>query len=453
MGKIVKLRDGSLAVRIILELYFGIILPRVVLTGNESLDYNSRYVRSVFSWLEQKDYIKYINFAHRRYCYLTKEGFSVLEKTDDRFVLNSSNYKSHRFYEKDIRETARDGEVFLALERFGVHAFPHLRIAFEDLLSQKLPREERIYRQVEAWSLTRNGTEKEFDYEQMMKEGIYFPSKEIRHAASQLNLLDVFKMSRFSGVLVRGDTVYICYNTMERLMRCIPNCEYMMRKGIYNLLRRFGASEKGSLRVNEYEIEIIVFGHSIEKNLKKLIWGNIKNAPWLESRGKREYLSCKNFYVNNVSQFCSIHYVSLENSRMIKELTRVMAHANMRDIILEREEKFFSEMGRENWFWLGEWDRAGTCRGEDGSKLNIYRLPDLELKRIEFLLEQEKEYMLITFQDYADSLVQILNKQYLKEIYVYEDEKMERVKRYYPQKTAKSSGKRKENVRNSKNHT
>lgn len=437
MGKVVKLHEGSLALRIILELYFGIVLPRVMLTGSESLDYNNRYVRSVFSWLKEKGYIGYINFANRRYCYLTKEGVSVLRKTDDRFAVNSSNYRNHRFYAKDIRETARDGEVFLALERFGVHAFPHLRIAFEDLLSQKLPRGEKIYRHLEAWSLTRNGTEKEFDYEQMMKEGIYFPSKEIRHAASQLNLLDVFKMSRFSGVLIRGETIYICYNTMERLMRCVSNCEYMTRKGVYNLLRRFGTSEEGSLRVNEYEIEILLFGHSIGKNLKKLIWGNIKNAPWMESRGKREYLSCKNLYVNNISQFCSIHYVSLENNRMIKELTRIMEHADMQEVLLSREEKFFHEMGRENWFWLGEWDRAGTCRGEDGSKMNIYRLPDLELKRIEFLLEQEKEYVLITFQDYVGSLMEVLNKQYLREIYVYENEEMAHVKRYYPEKSTR----------------
>ena len=428
MGEHKKLRGGSLSLKFILELYFGIILPRKMMTNKNTLAYNERYIRDTFRWLENKGYIEYFKLAGKRYCYLTEKGFAVLEHTDSRYEINPVNRRRHQFYEREAREQARSGEVYLAMERCDILASPNLRSTLEDLLNEKKILK-KLYSRYEGWHYAPNGKKKEYSSQELFQEGIYFTSQEIRYAAMQMNLGDMFKMSRMEGVLIYRDRIFICYNTMERMLRWNNSCEDTAVLGLSRLFYGFGM-EEGGLKVQEKEIIGIVFGHRYGTNLKKLVWGNTKEMPTEATEDKIHYLSSKLLYSGNIRNFSKMYYLTLENDQMIPQMKRLLSHVFAEDLIAQREEKVFNKIAAEtgeNWIWMNEWDRGGVSWGQAGKKHNVYRLTDLELNQLRELLEKEEEYYLITFEEYGPYLQEILGGK-LKRLYYYESTRMDSIK-------------------------
>lgn len=424
-----KLRPGSLALQFVLELFFGIVLPRKMLTNRNILDYHARHIWATMDDLVRDGYVGYVRFVNKRYCYLTRKGFQLLERTDPRFGVNSANYRRHQFYEREIREQARDGEVYLAMERCGFHASPHLRIAFEDLLNQRLPEKSRIRQRYEAWNWTKDGKAKAYAYEDLFEEGVFFTSKEVRYAARQLNFMDLFVRSRFSGILIYRSRLFICYNTMERMLKWSAACEDSARKGLHELLYRFDTDAgRGSVRANEQEMEGIVFGHSIARNLKRLAWGNTKEAPDDKSQDKIAYLSRKLLYSGNIKGFPHMYFVSMENGRMAADMRRLFYACFHIDQIREREKQIFNSMpDAARWVWLNEWtseyERPGYYWGRDGKRYDVYRLPVIELKMLHFLMSRDRDYILFAFPEDAGYLEEVLGPHLFK-IYGYCDEEM-----------------------------
>lgn len=256
----IHVREGTLKYKVLELIQECGILPRQDIgfsfrnkkTGQVRTD--DRSMRFVIRELIDQNYIA-VYHKVRNYCYITKEGWLQLNKIQTK-QLSTTGLPDYKMFRKSTFDRqVMVGETINLCHAAGFGAFPSEKPHLSAIIKME---SEKEYPEFSIVNEERYLKIKKTDVELLLKKGIFYQSKEVKELLRLRELEDFTGYSRFVGIILTTEDVYIVYNTLDRLIRWYATAEARTIRCLFAL---FSDCERyQNLYLSPKQAKIIVLG-------------------------------------------------------------------------------------------------------------------------------------------------------------------------------------------------
>lgn len=192
---------------------------------------NDRSIRHAVQELIADGYVA-VSHKKRDYCYLTKNGWGQLNRIRamQGVPMGLSEWTTIR--KSTFSRQLMIGEAINICHAAGLGAFPMEKPHLATLIEAE---SSRTYQEYSLASRLRYKNAAGIKMEDVLAKGVFYHSREVKELLQFHELEDFTGYSRFVGIILTAEDVYIVYNTLDRLIRWYETAEFRIIRCIYSL--------------------------------------------------------------------------------------------------------------------------------------------------------------------------------------------------------------------------